>query len=34
MQGTWFNTWFGKIPHILEQLSLCTTTTEPTCCSY
>ena len=33
MQGTWFDPWSGKIPHILEQLSLCTTTTEPTCCS-
>ena len=26
-----FDPWCGKIPHALEQLSLCTTTTEPTC---
>ena len=26
--------WFGKIPHVPEQLSRCTATTEPTCCSY
>ena len=34
MQGTWFNPWSGKIPHISEQLSLCDTAAEPTSCSY
>ena len=29
MQETWFNPWSGKIPHAVEQLSLCTTSTEP-----
>ena len=24
-----FNPWFGKIPHVAEQLSPCATTTEP-----
>ena len=24
----------GKIPHAVEQLSLCTTTAEPVCCNY
>ena len=27
--GDSFNPWFGKIPHALEQLSPCATTTEP-----
>ena len=26
-----FDPWFRKIPHVTEQLSLCTTTTEPVC---
>ena len=29
MQGTWFDPWSGKIPHAMEQLSPCATTTEP-----
>ena len=29
MQGTRFEPWSGKIPHAVEQLSLCATTTEP-----
>ena len=28
MQETGFDPWSGKIPHALEQLSLCTTTAE------
>ena len=28
MQGTWFNSWSGKIPHDSGQLSPCATTTE------
>ena len=27
-RGHVFNPWSGKIPHVAEQLSLCTTTTE------
>ena len=27
--GDGFEPWSGKIPHAAEQLSLCTTTTEP-----
>ena len=26
-----FESWSGKIPHAAEQVSLCTTTTEPAC---
>ena len=33
IQGHRFNPWSGKIPHVLEQLSLCTQTTEPPLCS-
>ena len=33
MQETWFNPWSGKIPHAVEHLSLCTTSTEPVCCN-
>ena len=29
MLGTWFNPWSGKIPHTMEELSPCATTTEP-----
>ena len=29
MQGTWVNPWSGKIPCAVEQLSPCSTTTEP-----
>ena len=29
-----FEPWSGKIPHAAEQLSLCTTTTEPACHNY
>ena len=29
VQETWVQAWSGKIPHVTEQLSLCTTTTEP-----
>ena len=29
MQGTQFEPWSRKIPHAVEQLSLCATTTEP-----
>ena len=29
LQGTRFNPWSGKIPHAVEQLSPCATTTEP-----
>ena len=29
MQGHGFKPWSGKIPHAAEQLSPCTTTTEP-----
>ena len=29
MKGHGFNPWSGKIPHAVEQLSLCKTTTEP-----
>ena len=29
-----FEPWSGKIPHSAEQLSLCTTTTEPACHNY
>ena len=29
-----FNPWSGKIPHALEQLSPCATTTEPLCSNY
>ena len=28
--GTWVRSWSGKIPHAIEQLSPCATTTEPT----
>ena len=28
-RGHWFEPWSGKIPHAAEQLSPCTTTTEP-----
>ena len=34
MQGTQFKPWSGKISHAAEQLSLCATTTEPTCHNY
>ena len=46
VEGTQVPPWSGKIPHFLEQLSLCATTevqalqspkattTEPTCCNY
>ena len=33
-RGHGFEPWSGKIPHATEQLSPCTTTTEPTCCNY
>ena len=29
MQGTWVQAWSRKIPHAVEQLSPCATTTEP-----
>ena len=29
VQGKWFEPWSGKIPHGVEQLSPCATTTEP-----
>ena len=29
MQGTLFSLWSWKIPHVLGQLSLCTTTIKP-----
>ena len=32
-RGHRFNPWSRMIPHATEQLSLCTTVTEPTCCS-
>ena len=28
-EGHQFNPWSGRIPHAVEQLSLCTTTMEP-----
>ena len=28
MQGTWVHPWSGKIPHVVERLSLWATTTE------
>ena len=28
-RGYWFSPWSGKIPHAVEQLSLCATTIEP-----
>ena len=34
MQGTGFNPWSRKIPHATGQLSLSTTTNEPTCSNY
>ena len=30
-RGPGFDPWFRKIPHTVEQLSLCTMTTEPVC---
>ena len=27
--GTWVHPWSGKVPHVLEQLSLCAGTFEP-----
>ena len=33
-RGHGFNPWSGKIPHALEKLSPCITTTEPVCCNY
>ena len=38
-RGHGFEPWSGNIPHAVEQLSLCATTTratttEPTCCNY
>ena len=33
-RGHRFNSWPGKIPHATEQLSPCTITAEPKCCSY
>ena len=33
-KGHWFHPLFRKIPHAMEQLSLCTTTVEPVNCSY
>ena len=33
-RGHGFEPWSGKIPHAAEQLSPCTTTTEPTCHNY
>ena len=33
-RGHGFKPWSRKIPHATEQLSPCTTTTEPTCCNY
>ena len=30
-QGHRFNPWSRKIPHAVEQLSPCTTTTDPVC---
>ena len=33
-RGHGFEPWSGKIPHAAEQLSLCATTTEPTCHNY
>ena len=32
--GNGFNPWCEKIPHVAEQLGLCATTAEPTCCNY
>ena len=29
-----FDPWSGKIPRVMEQLSLCATTAEPACCNY
>ena len=29
MQGQRFKPWSGKIPHAMEQINLCATTTEP-----
>ena len=29
-----FDPWSGRIPHVVEQLSLCTTTLEPGSCNY
>ena len=34
MLGHGFNLWSGKIQYIAEQLSPCSTTTEPVCCNY
>ena len=31
-RGRGFSPWSGKIPHAAEQLSPCTTSTEPECC--
>ena len=33
-RGYGFNPWSGKIPHAMEQLSPCATTTEPTCSNF
>ena len=33
-KGHRFDNWSGKIPHDMEQLSSCATTTEPTCPKY
>ena len=33
-RGHGFEPWSGKIPHATEQLSPCTTTTEPACHNY
>ena len=36
-QETWgpeFHPWSGRIPHAVEQLSLCTATCESRCCKY
>ena len=31
MRGYGFDPWSGKIPHVVEQLSPCATTTESAC---
>ena len=33
-RGHGFDSWSGKIPHAMEQLSLCTTNTDLTCSNY
>ena len=32
--GCGFDPWSGKIPHAVEHVSPCATTTEPMCCKY